>query len=108
MINPHRINSALTATRPPRDYHKPILQAMFRRRLRHVARSVNFSIGQYPPPLKFGGSLEEFRVESLEVDLGLGLAEVASAPIPGYGRTGIAPYTTQAAEAEKGRVERLS
>ena len=63
---------------------------------------------QYPPPLKFGGSLEEFRVESLEVDLGLGLAEVASAPIPGYGRTGIAPYTTQAAEAEKGRVERLS
>jgi hypothetical protein len=67
-----------------------------------------FSHWQYPPPLKFGTSLGEFRVKSLELDLGLGLAEIAGAPIPGYGCGGVAPCTTQAAEAEKGGVERHS
>jgi hypothetical protein len=49
---------------------------------------------QYPPPLKFGTSLGGFRVKSLELDLSLGLAEVAGAPIPGYGRSGVTPCTT--------------
>lgn len=74
-------------------------EGILQRRWLHVASLGQFFHWQYAPPLKLGTSLGELRVKSFELDLSLGLAEVAGAPIPGYGHGGIAPCTTQAAEA---------